>query len=52
MTVILRRQYSVFFKYRTLLPCGVKYVKGQIFDSGTTYFTEVSCIISQSIQVQ
>jgi len=30
MTIILRRQYSVFFKCRALLPSGVKYVKGQI----------------------
>jgi len=30
MTIILRRQYSVFFKFRALVPCGVKYIIGQI----------------------
>jgi len=30
MTIILRRRYSVFFKFHALLPCGVKYMKGQI----------------------
>jgi len=44
MTIILRRQYSVFFKFRALLPCGVKYIKGSNLDSATKYFAEFSVV--------
>jgi len=47
MTIILRHQYAVFFKFRALLPCGVKYITGQI-----STLTEVFCRISQSIQAE
>jgi hypothetical protein len=52
MTINLRRQYSLFFKFRALLPCVVKYIKGSNLDSATKYFTDVFCSISQSIQAE